>query len=89
MLRCKKCSSTNVKKNGVTMAGRQKYHGHACGIYSTTDDAARERAAKDALVAQLHLERVSQRGIARVTGMSRSTIIKWLKKRRSAPLVQQ
>ncbi len=88
MLRCKKCTSTNVKKNGVTAAGRQKYHCKACGIYTTTAEAARERAIKEALVEQLHLERVSQRGIARVTGMSRSTIIKWLKKRSSAPLAQ-
>lgn len=88
MLRCKKCSSTNVKKNGLTTAGRQKYHCRACGIYTTTDDAARERAAKEALVEKLHLERVSQRGIARVTGMSRSTIIKRLKKRPSARLAK-
>ena len=88
MLRCKKCTSTNVKKNGVTAAGRQKYHCKACGMYTTTEDAAQERAAKEALVEQLHLERVSQRGIARVTGMSRSTIIKRLKKRYSAPLAQ-
>jgi transposase-like protein len=88
MLRCKKCTSTNVKKNGVTAALRQKYHCKACGVYTTTDDAARERATKEALVEQLHLERVSQRGITRVTGMSRSTIIKRLKKRSSAPLVQ-
>ena len=80
MLRCKKCSSTNVKKNGLTAALRQKYHCKACGIYTTTDDAARERATKEALAEKLHLERVSQRGIARVTGLSRSTIIKRLKK---------
>jgi transposase-like protein len=88
MLRCKKCSSTNVKKNGLTAALRQKYHCKACGIYTTTDDAARERAAKEALVEKLHLERVSQRGIARLTGMSRSTVIKRLKKRPSARLAK-
>jgi len=58
MLRCKKCGSTNVKKNGLTAAGRQKYHCNACGISTTTDDAARERAAKAALVEKRHLERV-------------------------------
>src|SRR3954469_11631451 len=80
MLQCKKCGSTNVKKNGLTAAGRQKYHCRACGVHTTTDAAARERAVKEALVDNLHLERVSQRGIARLTGMSRSTIIKRLKK---------
>jgi transcriptional regulator of acetoin/glycerol metabolism len=57
-----------------------RYPYNYCGIRTTTDDAARERAAKEALVEKLHLERVSQRGIARLTGMSRSTIIKRLKK---------
>ena len=80
MLRCKKCGSTNVKKNGLTAARRQKYHCKACGVHTTTDAAARERAAKEALVDNLHLERVSQRGIARLTAVSRSTIIKRLKK---------
>jgi len=88
MLRCKKCGSTNVKKNGLTAALRQKYHCKACGIYTTTDDAARLSAAKEALVEKLHLERVSQRGIARLTGMSRSTIIKRLKKRSFAQLAK-
>ncbi len=78
--RCKKCGSTNVKKKGLTAARRQKYHCKDCGIHTTTDDAARERAANEALVENLHLERVSQRGIARVTGMSQSTIINRLKK---------
>lgn len=47
---------------------------------TTTDEAAQERATKEALMEKLHLERVSQRGIARLTGMSRSTIIKRQKK---------
>ncbi len=79
-LQCKKCGSTHVKKNGRTPSGRQKYHCRVCNTYTTTDAAARERAAKLALVEQLHTERVSQRGIARVTGLSRPTIIAYLKK---------
>jgi len=75
---CKKCDSINVKK-GLTAAGRQKYHCKSCGIHTTTDDAAHERVAKEALVDKLHLERVSQRGMARLIRMSRSTIIKRLK----------
>jgi transposase-like protein len=89
-LQCKKRGSTNVKKNGRTPSGRQKYHCRVCSTYTTTDAAARERAAKMALVEQLHTERVSQRGIARLTRISRPTIIAYLKKtlpsaRRNAP----
>jgi transposase-like protein len=69
-LRCKKCGSVHVKKNGLTAAARQHYHCKACGVHTTTDHAARERAATEMLVDKLNLERVSHRGIARLTGMS-------------------
>jgi hypothetical protein len=38
------------------------------------------------LVEQLQRERVSQRGIVRVTGVSRSTIIRWLRKKVLKPI---
>ncbi len=87
-LSCKKCGSSAVKKNGRTTTGRQKYHCKACGVHTTTEHAAQERAQQLALAEHLHYERVSQRGIARTTGLSRNTIIRYLKKstsRRSAP----
>jgi transposase-like protein len=70
-MQCKKCQSTHVVKNGRTPAGQQKYHCRDCGVYTVTDDRARDRAAKQELVEKLHRERVSQRGIARVTGTPR------------------
>jgi transposase-like protein len=81
-----KCDSTNIVKNGRTPAGQQKYHGRVCGIYTVTDDRAQERAAKMNLGEKLHHERVSQRGIARVTGASRPTIIRWLRKKVLRPI---
>jgi transposase-like protein len=85
---CKKCGSAAVIKNGRDSAGRQKYHCKTCGIHTTTADAASEYAAKVTLMEQLHHERVSQRGIARITGLSRSTIIKHLKKKSSRRSLQ-
>ncbi|NJO07777.1 MAG: IS1 family transposase [Chloroflexaceae bacterium] len=38
------------------------------------------------MVEQLHRERVSQRGIARVTGVTRPTIIRWLRKKVLRPI---
>jgi transposase-like protein len=78
-MHCKQCGSTNVVKNGRTPAGQQKYHCRACGVYTVTDERARERATKREQVEQLHREGVSQRGIARATGVSRPTIIRWLR----------
>jgi transposase-like protein len=77
---CKKCGSTNVVKNGHTSTGQQQYHCRACGVYTVTGERAQHRAAQMETVEQLHRERVSQRGIARMTGVSRPTIIRWLRK---------
>jgi transposase-like protein len=78
---CKHCGSDRVRKNGTTANGRQQYYCHACGVYTTTDARAKEWAAKLDLVERLHHEGLSQRAIARVTGVSRPTIIAYLKKK--------
>jgi IS1 family transposase len=85
-MECKKCGSTTIVKNGRTATGQQQYHCRACGVYTVTDDRARERAIKMELVEKLHRERVSQRGIARVTGISRPTIVRWLRKKVLRPI---
>ncbi len=82
---CRRCGNTNIRKNGKTASGRQKYHCKACNMYGTLDPKEPERAAVYTQVEKLHLERLSQRAIARITGISRSTIIKLLKK---SPLLQ-
>ena len=78
---CKICGSAKVVKNGHDTAGRQKYHCKTCGAHTTTDAAAREYAEKMKLLDKLLPERLSQRALARVTGLSRSTIINYLKKK--------
>ncbi len=78
---CRRCGSTTIQKNGRTSTGQQKYHCRSCHFYGTLVTKEHERALKYAQVMKLHLERVSQRGITRVTGVTRPTIIKWLKKK--------
>ena len=80
-VQCPKCSSPKLVKNGRTSTGQQKYHCKDCRRYGTLDTQQAQRDAQRRLVEQLHTERVSQRGIARITGLSRTTIINWLKKR--------
>jgi hypothetical protein len=63
-------------------------HCRACGVYTVTGDRARERVIKMEIVDKLHRERVSQRGMARVTGISRPTIKRWLRKKDRAPSVE-
>lgn len=79
-LQCKKCGSWNTKKNGFRKSGRQKYHCHDCGVYSTTEAGSRDWAALYDQIDQLHHEGVSQRGISRLTAVSRPSIIAYLKK---------
>src|SRR3954463_15933290 len=78
---CRRCGSVNVRKNGRTATGQQKFHCKACNAYGTLDTRDQERAHKRATVEKLHLERLSQRAIARTTGMSRMTIAAILKKK--------
>lgn len=70
-LQYKKCGSGNIKRNGTTQSGRQQYHCRACGVYTTTDACAKERAAKLKQVDGLHEEGLSQSAIARQVGISR------------------
>jgi insertion element IS1 protein InsB len=85
-MQCKKCGSLNTVKNGRTRHGNQQYHCRDCGVYTTTDASEQQRQEKMELVEKLHQERVSQRGIARVTGVSRPTIIAWLRKKVFRPI---
>ena len=77
---CRRCGSTNLRKNGRTATGQQKFHCKACNFYGTLDTRDQERAQRRATVEKLQLERLSQRAIARTVGMSRNTIAAILKK---------
>jgi transposase-like protein len=80
---CRRCGSVNLRKNGHTRSGQQKFHCKDCNAYGTLDTKDQERAHKQATVEKLHLERLSLRGIARTTGMSRMTVAAILKKSRN------
>jgi transposase-like protein len=79
---CRHCGSYDLQKNGRNKNGQQKYHCKTCHFYGTLNTKEQERAEKWHLVEKLQLERLSQRAISRITGISRSTIIKKLKKPR-------
>ena len=81
---CRRCGSVNVRKNGRTTTGQQQFHCKDCNAYGPLDTKEQERAHKRATVEKLHLERLSQRAIARTTGRSRMTVAAILKKSRDA-----
>ena len=78
---CRRCHSTKLQKNGRTKTGQQKFHCKACGFYGTLDTLDAERTHRRQMAEQLHLERLSQRAIARTVKMSRNTIRGLLKKK--------
>ena len=77
---CRRCGSVNLRKNGRTATGQQKFHCKDCNAYGTLDTLEQERQVKRATVEKLHLERLSQRAIARTVGMSRNTVATILNK---------
>jgi transposase-like protein len=74
------CGSTNLRKNGRTRTGQQKFHCKDCNAYGTLDTKDGERATRQKLALQLHQERLSQRAIARQLKMSRRTLAGLLEK---------
>ena len=79
---CSHCQSEDVKRDGHTAAGKQRYKCKACGRISRENPQhERYSAAQKEQILRAYNERSSMRGIQRVFGVSRPTLIAWLKKR--------
>ena len=77
---CRHCGSDRLVKNGHTRTGKQLYKCHGCGRQS------RERPGSNAYsperkaeILRAYEERSSLRGLTRTFGVSRTTVIGWLK----------
>ena len=82
---CRKCGSADIRKNGRTKAGAQKYHCKSCNFYGTLITQEEKQKKKEALIKKPLYERVSQRGIARLAGISRGRVISVIKKKKFRP----
>src|SRR2546423_320467 len=76
-LRCPRCGLSHTKKNGHTYYHKQNYRCLRCGRQFVRDS---QRVGDDtrALVKRLLLERVSLRGICRVTGLSLTWLLQFM-----------
>ena len=79
---CRKCGSINIRKNGRTKDGAQKYHCKDCNFFGTLITQEEKQKEKEELIEKLICERVSQRGIARLAGVSRNRVILLIKKKK-------
>ena len=70
---CPRCKAVYTVKNGHAHTGRQRYLCRVCRYQFTPESTPRRISPeKQAEVERLLTERISHRGICRVTGVSRS-----------------
>src|SRR5260370_8307372 len=82
-IRCPHCESEDIVRNGRSPNGKQKYRCRACKRQSRenpTPNVYSEERREEILRA--YQERSSLRGIERTFGLSRTSVIRWLKKSR-------
>ena len=75
---CHSCNSINIVKNGTNKCGNQQYHCLDCGAYRVLNAQHQKEHPDKAKVLRAYRERVSLRGLARIFGICRKTIMGWL-----------
>ncbi len=82
---CLGCGSQDLIRHGKAPNGKQKYRCKGCGKNSRQDPTGRayDTVFRERVLAAYH-ERSSQRGVCRIFGISRQTLVAWLKKSREA-----
>lgn len=77
---CATCGSNRIVCNGFTAKGKQKYYCKACGCYRTLGTTQFYSKDDKKRILDSYKERSSLRGLTRIYGVSRTTVISWLKK---------
>ncbi len=75
---CPKCGSENLVRNGHDYKGAQKYYCHECASYGTLQAQRGHTEQTRCQVKRAALERLSLRGIERLFGLSRRTVLAWI-----------
>jgi transposase-like protein len=87
---CRHCGSPNLSKYGIAPNGKQKYRCGACGRQSRENpSSAGYSEERKAEILRAYQERSSLRGLERTFGVSRETVLRWLKKSLGAAFVQE
>jgi len=84
-IKCYHCGSEHIKKNGFAPNGKQKYKCKDCGKASRENPVAKGYSEqKQEEILKSYQERSSLRGLTRTFGVSKTTVLKWLKKKSDA-----
>jgi len=82
LVRCRHCGSTDLTRYGIAPNGKQKYLCRTCNRQSRENPAPNGYTdARKAEILRAYEERSSLRGLERTFGVSRMTVIAWLKKK--------
>jgi transposase-like protein len=76
--KCRTCGSENIVKNGRNKAGNAQYHCKDCGAYRVLVPKSAEQPERRRQVLQAYRERASLRGLGRIFGVARQSVLKWL-----------
>ena len=80
-VKCPSCDSTDIIRFGRTRNGHQRYRCHTCRrVFCPQAKPRGVDPMRQAQILAAYQERCSMRGVARVFGISRNTLTKWLKK---------
>ena len=74
---CQACGSINIIRNGTNKYGNQQYHCKDCGVYGVLRPK-RLYAQEKTKVLKAYRERTSLRGLERIFGVCRQTVMRWL-----------
>ena len=75
---CRSCGSSNIIRNGRNKCGNEQYHCKDCGAYRVIRPHEKYSSETKARVLKAYRERMSLRGIQRVFGVWRKTVLRWL-----------
>jgi len=78
--RCTRCQSTNIVRNGRNASGNPKFLCKECGASRALTPKVRYTDEQKQLILRAYHERSRLRGVQRLFGGSRPTLIAWIKK---------
>ncbi len=85
---CPQCRSQEIVKNGHSPKGKQQYRCKACGRSGVLNPSVPYTEVEKSQILAAYYERPSMRGIERVFGVARQTLVAWLKKGGTGSLPQ-
>lgn len=76
---CRSCGSLNIIRNGHNKCGNAQYKCKDCGACRVLTPKVKYTPEEKSRMLKAYRERMSLRGIQRVFGVWRSTVLRWLK----------